>query len=485
MGRSRFESWSGRKLLWQGGNCTPPAILDFPPDLFTPEQRRAGAAVLHGVLACYLFVLLAIVCDDYFVPSIKRMCSSKSRRLNVLGMSDDVAGATFMAAATSSPELFINSVGTFITEGDIGVGTIVGSAVFNILAVPACCGLFAGQVSSRGQQGTFGGRGECGGENSGGEGRRTLKRERGWLSGTFRGEMEEVLKLDWWPLTRDCLMYGITVVVLILTLNDERVEWYEALMLVSMYILYISAMYFNTCMSDWVKGCCRGRHRHVYRKIVVTEETSPLLMTTDKDRNDSATDVEKHAEETKENNKDDEDEGESRSTSYTVTCIITVTGRSTSYNVTCIITVTGDTLGIPDSVVGITFLAAGTSVPEAVSSVIVTNQGHGSMGISNSIGSNTFDILLCLGLPWLIKSTFLPVSPGEHFVIIHSSGLEYNAISLLSTLLILYVSFASNDFKLDRKIGIVCLLIYIGFLTSASLIELNFFFLVNLPTCPM
>ncbi len=38
-------------------------------------------------------------------------------------------------------------------------------------------------------------------------------------------------------------------------------------------------------------------------------------------------------------------------------------------------------------------------MPEAVSSVIVTNQGHGSMGISNSIGSNTFDILLCLGLP--------------------------------------------------------------------------------------
>lgn len=52
-----------------------------------------------------------------------------------------------MAAATSSPELFINSVGTFITKSDIGVGTVVGSAVFNVLAVPACCGLFAGQVS--------------------------------------------------------------------------------------------------------------------------------------------------------------------------------------------------------------------------------------------------------------------------------------------------------------------------------------------------
>lgn len=88
---------------------------------------------------------------------------------------------------------------------------------------------------------------------------------------------------------------------------------------------------------------------------------------------------------------------------------------------------------IPDSVMGITFLAAGTSVPEAVSSVIVAKQGkvvnehdktlflnqilgHGSMGISNSIGSNTFDILLCLGLPWFIKATFMPTIAGKHWV---------------------------------------------------------------------
>lgn len=61
-------------------------------------------------------------------------------------MTEDVAGATIMATASSSPELFINIVGTFVTEGDLGVGTVVGSAVFNILAVPACCGLFANQV---------------------------------------------------------------------------------------------------------------------------------------------------------------------------------------------------------------------------------------------------------------------------------------------------------------------------------------------------
>lgn len=61
-------------------------------------------------------------------------------------MKEDIAGATFMATASSSPELFINTVGTFVTEGDLGVGTIVGSAVFNILAVPACCGLFGKMV---------------------------------------------------------------------------------------------------------------------------------------------------------------------------------------------------------------------------------------------------------------------------------------------------------------------------------------------------
>lgn len=105
------------------------------------------------------------------------------------------------------------------------------------------------------------------------------------------------------------------------------------------------------------------------------------------------------------------------------------------------------------------------------------------MGISNSIGSNTFDILLCLGLPWLIKAAFYPIKTGHHYVGINSAGLEYSAISLLSTLLMLYVAFYCNKFKLDRKVGFACLLMYGVFLVLATLIELNVFFRVNLPTC--
>lgn len=109
--------------------------------------------------------------------------------------------------------------------------------------------------------------------------------------------------------------------------------------------------------------------------------------------------------------------------------------------------------------------------------------GHGSMGICNSIGSNTFDILLCLGVPWLIKAVFFPIQPGQNYVGINSAGLEYSAITLLSTLFLLYLTFSCNKFKLDRKVGTACLVIYLVFLVFASLIELNVFFRVNLPTC--
>ena len=52
-----------------------------------------------------------------------------------------------MEAAHRSSQLTSGCVsGVFITKGDVGVGTIVGSAVFNILCIIGVCGLFAGQV---------------------------------------------------------------------------------------------------------------------------------------------------------------------------------------------------------------------------------------------------------------------------------------------------------------------------------------------------
>ena len=38
-------------------------------------------------------------------------------------------------------------------------------------------------------------------------------------------------------------------------------------------------------------------------------------------------------------------------------------------------------------------------------------EGHGDMAVSNSIGSNVFDILVCLGLPWFLQTAI--VEPGS------------------------------------------------------------------------
>ncbi|XP_049538685.1 sodium/potassium/calcium exchanger 4-like isoform X2 [Anopheles darlingi] len=447
-------------------NCTPAAIFEFPSDGFTREDRRHGWILVHVVVACYCFWLLAIVCDDYFVPAIELMCKK-------LQVKEDVAGATFMAAASSSPELFINCVGTFVTKGDLGVGAVVGSAVFNILAVPAVCGLLGGQV----------------------------------------------VQLRWWPVTRDSMMYGMAVIGLIAVLYDDRVMWYEATVLVSAYVLYIAAMYCNDPINRFMSKTFR--RKSYVRPYTEVTEISPLLSngangkTGETNKNGSNA---QHACDS--DASDDSFEDYELATSpwnhrddnlmaficrWPITFILWVTIPDcrryprlrlvtffacifwigiTSYFVAFLITVVGDTIDIPDSVMGLTFLAAGTSVPEAVSSIIVTNQGHGEMGISNSIGSNTFDILLCLGLPWLIKSLAFPAVPGERWVSLNSSGLTYSAISLLSTLCGLYMAFWFNRFKLDWKVGLTCLSMYIGFLTVSSLIELNVFFPVNVPTCP-
>jgi Ca2+/Na+ antiporter len=153
-----------------------------------------------------------------------------------------------------------------------------------------------------------------------------------------------------------------------------------------------------------------------------------------------------------------------------------------SYVVSWMMTVIGHTLRIPDSVMGLTFIAAGTSVPEAVSSIIVAKQGLGSMSISNSIGSNTFDILMCLGLPWLIKGSMI-VNDEENFIQINSGGLEYSVIILIVSLLLLYVLLASNGFYLDKKVATISAGLYALFLVFATLLELNVFFVLNQPTC--
>ncbi|XP_065840411.1 sodium/potassium/calcium exchanger 3-like isoform X2 [Oscarella lobularis] len=161
--------------------------------------------VVYVLAIIILFVGLAIVCDDFFVPSLEAI----SERLD---LSEDVAGATFMAAGSSAPELF-TSIASVGVASDVGVGTIVGSAVFNLLIIIAFTALLAGQV----------------------------------------------LSLDWRPLARDSFFYSLSIAVFIIVAWDGLVQHYEAAILLALYIVYVVVMKFNKSLMKCLAACRRGK----------------------------------------------------------------------------------------------------------------------------------------------------------------------------------------------------------------------------------
>ncbi|XP_042274169.1 sodium/potassium/calcium exchanger 3-like isoform X1 [Thunnus albacares] len=539
------------------------AISEFPEDIFTLEQRRQGAVLLHVLCAIYMFHALAIVCDVYFVPSLEKVSEN-------LQLSQDVAGATFMAAGSSAPELFTSLIGVFITKGDVGVGTIVGSAVFNILVIIGLCGIFSGQPIS----------------------------------------------LSWWPLFRDAVFYILSILVLILVIYDEKVLWWETIILISMYGIYIIIMKFNRSLCSLVERhcsiagqpCLSGLRRttavgnigdcdndmvplkpdscvvagqdsgvvmvdelmnlHPHQlsfseaslRLLITPHFPPFtrlrmagrMVINERQRlirarvgpedggalgeegvggsgtwgRENGTVAEgdrpplggerERAKETgretgggaqpkeeEDEEEEEQEEGEEENTpfkpfiipdgwcvrvkwllSWPVSVLLYYTVpdcnlprwerwylltflSSTlwialfSYLMVWMVTIISYTLGIPDVIMGITFLAAGTSVPDCMASLIVARQGLGDMAVSNSIGSNIFDVLLGLGFPWALRT--LIVSYGS-VVTINSKGLVYSVILLLASVTLTVLCVHLNRWKLDRRLGLCLLLLYAIFL---------------------
>lgn len=172
-----------------------------PQDHFSPQQRKSGAVALHCLGLLYMFIAIALVCDECFVPALEVISE-------VLDLSPDVAGATFMAAGGSAPEFFTSLIGVHFSKSDIGTGTIIGSAVFNVLFVIGACALIS----------------------------------------------PTPLELTWWPLARDSTFYAVDLIVVTCVFLDEKVKWYEALILFICYILYTTFMKH----SERVEAFCKG-----------------------------------------------------------------------------------------------------------------------------------------------------------------------------------------------------------------------------------
>merc|ERR1740127_360814 len=100
-----------------------------------PVDYEGAGVIIYVLGVFYMFAGIAIVCDEFFVPALEVLTE-------YTGVSDDVAGATFMAAGGAAPELFTSLIGTF-KRSAVGFGTIVGSAVFNVLFVIGMCAIFS------------------------------------------------------------------------------------------------------------------------------------------------------------------------------------------------------------------------------------------------------------------------------------------------------------------------------------------------------
>jgi len=181
-------------------------------DSWRAPTRAYGWLTLHIFCVLVIFIALAIVCDDFFVPSLEAISEK-------LDLSEDVAGATFMAAGSSAPELFTSVAGVTV-ESDVGIGTIVGSAVFNLLVIIALTAALAGKV----------------------------------------------LQLDWRPLMRDSVCYALSIGFFSWFAWDGKFELHESIILLVLYLLYIVLMKFNSRLMELMAGA----------KITSRDEELPL-----------------------------------------------------------------------------------------------------------------------------------------------------------------------------------------------------------------
>ncbi|ELK06980.1 sodium/potassium/calcium exchanger 2 isoform X2 [Pteropus alecto] len=507
---------------------------DYPKDIFSLEDRRKGAIILHVIGMIYMFIALAIVCDEFFVPSLTVITEK-------LGISDDVAGATFMAAGGSAPELFTSLIGVFIAHSNVGIGTIVGSAVFNILFVIGMCALFS----------------------------------------------REILNLTWWPLFRDVSFYIVDLIMLIIFFLDNVIMWWESLLLLTAYFAYVVFMKFNVQVERWVKqminrnkvvkvtapeaqakakprlqrgGSSASLHNSLMRNSIFQlmihtldplaegrfREKASILhkiakkkcqMDENERQNGAANHVEKielpnststevemtpssnasepvqngnlshsieaaESQQTTEMGEDEESQPLSlawpsnprkqvtflivlpivlplwvtlpdvRKPSSKKFFPITFFGSIAwiaifSYLMVWWAHQVGETIGISEEIMGLTILAAGTSIPDLITSVIVARKGLGDMAVSSSVGSNIFDITVGLPLPWLLYTIIHRFQP----VAVSSNGLFCAIVLLFIMLLFVILSIALCKWRMNKVLGFIMFGLYVVFLVVSVLLE--------------
>lgn len=325
------------------------------------------------------FYLLAVICEDFFVSSLDKIAHR-------LKMPSDVAGATLMAVGSSAPELFTALFAVFRQgEGhaDIGAGTIVGSAIFNILVIIGA-------------------------------------------SAAFRRA-----KLTWQPVLRDLLFYILTIIALLVVFWDGKIVPMEAISFLLLYVFYIISVV------NW-------------KKIFPYKDIDPLDIVQSTVKKNALAKASKNL------LSFIIPDPEKKPNAYLWTFGLSIAFiAGLSYLLVESAVILGNSLGINPTIIALTVLAAGTSIPDLLSSVIVAKQGRGDMAVSNALGSNVFDILFALGLPWLLL-----FSTGVKSIAVSTENLMSSVFLLFATVVAVVVILVVRKWTIGPKAGFLLIGMY-------------------------
>ncbi len=122
-------------------------------------------------------------------------------------------------------------------------------------------------------------------------------------------------------------------------------------------------------------------------------------------------------------------------------------------------TLIAQALGVPESVIALTFVALGTSLPELVTAVTSLAKGHSDLSLGNVVGANVFNLVLVSGVSITLAPFTIPQSATLFGI---NSSLVLDLPVMLAVMLILTVP-ALVKGKLNRAQGILLLAIYAAF----------------------
>jgi len=354
-------------------------------------------AIVSLIIIALCVWVLSIITDTFFIESLDVI----SMRMQ---LPPSVAGASLMAMGSSAPELAIALLSLFSGGGehsDVGIGTIVGSAVFNILII------------------------------------------------TGVSAMAMPAKVQARAIVRDCTFYAASVGLLLFVFRDGQIVVYEALLFIGLYVAYLALLF------RWSDAGGHSAEEVIEEAIEHAREEKAAEAAAEGDDDDAA---KKSLSPTflleKVLSMFTGDPRQSYVRAFAISII--VIGALCFVLVEAAVAFAG-AVGIPPVIVALTILAGGTSVPDMISSIVVARQGRGDMAVANAVGSNIFDILICLGLPWLL--TLLFVGKEVH---VGTEGLMSSVLILLGTVGLLFV-FALTGRVLSRLEGGILIAVYIGY----------------------